>query len=440
MRRLLAVGLGAVIAGAFVGPGTVTTAAAAGAAHGAALLWALAFSVLATLVLQLTVARLTALSGRELGEVLRQRYPAGVRGAAVVVLVVGAVVVGCAAYEAGNIVGGAAGASRLLPLAPQPLAAAIGVVAGVLLWIGTPRVVAHAFTALVAVMGVAFLATAVRIGPELPELLAGLVVPRLPPEAGTLALGLVGTTVVPYNLFLGSALARGRDLGELRFGLIVAVLAGGVISAGVLLTGTAVTGVFSFDALADVLTVRLGAWAAVLFGLGLFAAGFTSAVSAPLAAAVTARSLFAAAGDPRWDRTGRHYRAVWLAVLGTGVVFGMAGVRPIPVILLAQVLNGLLLPVAATALLLVANDRRLLGAEGVCRPAESVLISLVTLVTVLLGASAVLRGVAAAAGLFPPAPGVQVTFAAVTAALLALPVGRGVLAARRGRGTGRGRR
>jgi len=433
MKRLLAIGLGAVIAGAFVGPGTVTTAAAAGAAHGAALLWALAFSVLATLVLQLTVARLTALSGRELGEVLRQRYPAGVRGAAVVVLVVGAVIVGCAAYEAGNIVGGAAGASRLLPLAPPLLAAVIGAAAGVLLWIGTPRVVAHAFTALVGVMGVAFLATAVRIGPELPELLSGLVMPRLPPGAGTLALGLVGTTVVPYNLFLGSSLARGRELNELRFGLVVAVLAGGVISAGVLLTGTAVTGVFSFDALAEVLAARLGAWAAVLFGVGLFAAGFTSAVSAPLAAAVTARSLFGSAGDPRWERTGRHYRAVWLAVLATGVVFGMAGVRPIPVILLAQVLNGLLLPVAAVALLLVANDRRLLGADGVCRPSESVLISLVTLVTVLLGASAVLRGAAAVGGFAPPSPEVQVTFAAVVAALLALPVGRKVVEARRGR-------
>lgn len=432
MRRLLAVGLGAVIAGAFIGPGTVTTAAAAGATHGATLLWALGFSVVATLVLQLAVARLTALSGRELGEVLRERYPAGIRGAAVVALVVGAVVVGCAAYEAGNILGGAAGASRLLPVEPALLAAAIAAIAGTLLWVGTPRLVAHVFTALVVVMGVAFLATAIRIAPDLPTLLAGLVLPRLPPGAGTLALGLIGTTVVPYNLFLGSGLARGQDLGELRFGLIVAVLAGGMISAGVVVVGSAVTGPFSFDALARVLADRLGAWAAVLFGLGLFSAGFTSAVSAPLAAAVTARSLFASPGDPRWERTGWHYRTVWLAVLGTGVLFGVVGVRPIPVILLAQVLNGLLLPVAAIALLLVANDRRLLGDDGTCRPSGTVLISLVTLVTVLLGASAVLRGAAAAAGLAPPRPGVQVAFAAVAAVLLAVPVGRGVLQGRRG--------
>ena len=92
----------------------------------------------------------------------------------------------------------------------------------------------------------------------------------LPNGAGVLALGLVGTTVVPYNLFLGSGIARGQDVRELRFGLIVAVGLGGLISMAVLVVGAALDGAFSFQALAGILGDRLGPWGARLFAVGLF--------------------------------------------------------------------------------------------------------------------------------------------------------------------------
>ncbi len=110
MRRLSAILLWSVIAAAFIGPGTVTTAAAAGAGFGLALLWTLVFSTVACLVLQEASARLTLVSGRNLGQALRHRYPAGFTGTAVLLLVLGGIVLGCAAYEAGNILGGVAGA------------------------------------------------------------------------------------------------------------------------------------------------------------------------------------------------------------------------------------------------------------------------------------------------------------------------------------------
>lgn len=163
---------------------------------------------------------------------------------------------------------------------------------------------------------------------------------------------------------------------------------------------------------------------------GLFAAGFSSATTAPLAAAVTARSLFGPA-DPRWSPTSWRYRAVWLVVLGVGIGFGVAGVRPIPAIILAQALNGVLMPFAAVFLLLVVNDRRLMGPAALNPPLANAFMGAVVAVTVVLGASGVLRAVAAATGLPPPGETLLLASGAAVAVLLALPVVRSAARRRR---------
>jgi Mn2+/Fe2+ NRAMP family transporter len=427
VKRLLAVVLWSVIAAAFIGPGTVTTCAVSGASHGVALLWALGFSIVATLVLQEASARLTSASGRDLARALRESYRGGPGGAAVLVLVIGAIGLGCAAYEAGNLLGAAAGAELILGIRPWILALAAGLLAAGLLWLGAPKAVAHALAALVALMGVAFLLTALFVLPPAGELLRGLVVPRAPAGAGLLVLGLVGTTVVPYNLFLGSGLAAGQELGEIRFGLGVAVVLGGLISMGVVVVGASLAGPFAFDALAAELSARLGPWAAHLFGWGLAAAGLTSAVTAPLAAALTARGLFGEGPeDPRWEPASWRYRAVWLAVLAVGVGFGVSSVRPVPAILLAQAFNGVLLPVAAIFLFVAVNDRRLMGSRALNGAFANAVTTPVVAVTVVLGTSGVLRAGAATLGRPAPGQATLLTVAALVVAVVAYPVTRAI--------------
>ncbi len=398
MKRLLSVLLGAVIAAAFLGPGTVTTAARAGSAHRYGLLWALVFATVACLVLQEAAARLTIVSGRNLGQALRWRFRHGFGAVAVLWLAGLAIVLGCAAYEAGNILGGVVGLHLATGVSRFWLTLASAAFAGLLLGFGSTRQVAAVLSALVAVMGAAFLATAVSLAPPVGEVLAGLAVPRVPAGGGLLVLGLVGTTVVPYNLFLGSGLARGQDLGAARFGLAVAIVLGGVISMAVVVAGAAVAGEFSYPRLAAVLAGELGPWAAGLFAAGLFAAGFSSAITAPLAAAVTARSLFAEdSEDRRWAETSPRYRGVWPAGRATGAAFGVPDVRPIPAIILAQALNGVLLPVAAVFLFLVMNDRRLLG-EAANGALANAVTGLVVAVTILLGVRGVLAAARGASG------------------------------------------
>lgn len=430
MKRLASVLFWSVIAAAFIGPGTVTTCAVAGSRYGLTLLWALSFSVVACFVLQEAAARITLFAGRDLGEALRIRYPGGVKGTSVLLLVVGAILVGCAAYEAGNILGAVAGIALLTPWPAWIITCGLTLLAAVALWNRPPHTVARILSLLVAVMGVAFLWTAAALQPPVIALVRGAVLPMRPGGSGLLVLGLVGTTVVPYNLFLGSGIAAAQSARDMRFGLAVAIGLGGLISMGILVAGSTVSGTFSFPALAEVLAARLGPWARVLFGVGLAAAGLSSAITAPLAAAVTARGLFSHGAVERWTARGWRFRLIWLSVLAVGLGFGLSGIQPVPVILLAQALNGVLLPVAAVFLLLTVNDRQLMGGAGVNTVVRNLLMIAVVLVTVLLGTGGVLRAIHGTLTLGPTSTRELLLVSALVVVTLCVPVARSLSTAR----------
>jgi Mn2+/Fe2+ NRAMP family transporter len=431
MQRLLAVLFWSVIAAAFIGPGTVTTCASSGAGYRYTLLWALLFSAVACFVLQEASARVTACSGRTLAEAIRMRARTAAARWAAVFLILGAILVGCAAYEAGNILGAVSGAALAGIESTAWTTIVLVGAAFSLLWFGSAAHVARILGAMVAVMAVAFLVTAVRLGPDPGELVRGLMLPSIPAGAGILVLGLVGTTVVPYNLFLGSGLAAGQGLREIRFGLAVAVGLGAVVSMAILVVGTAISGSFSFDGLADTLTTRLGGWARHLFAAGLLAAGFSSAVTAPFAAALTARGLFGSGSPERWSDRSWRYRTVWAIVLLTGLFSGLSGFRPVPVILLVQALNGVLLPLVAVFLLLVVNDRKVMGLDGANGAFANAAIGFCTLVTMVLGVSRILGAVAAALPIDRPTEATLLAVSAGLSAVLAVPVGISLSRSRR---------
>lgn len=392
--RLRNVGPGAMVAAAFIGPGTVTTATLAGHRYGLALLWALVFSVLATLVLQEMAARLGLVTGLGLGEALRERFPGSAGRWGVTALVLGAIVIGNAAYQTGNLLGGALGLEALGGGNTRLWALGLGLAAGLLLWTGRYRLVERVLVGLVVVMTAVFVTTAVVLGPDLTELLSGLFVPELPggQEALLVAVGLVGTTVVPYNLFLHASAVGERwegpdQLPAARADASISIVVGGVASGAIVVTAAAASGSAGEIADAADMAVQLepilGGWARTFFGVGLLAAGVTSAVTAPLAAA------YAAAGVLGWERdlSGKRFRSVWLVVLGSGMLFAGLGARPVPAILFAQVANGVLLPAVAAFLLVVANDRDRMGAWSNGR-LLNVAGGLVVLITLVLGARA----------------------------------------------------
>ncbi len=388
-RSGLRFGPGAVVAAAFIGPGTVTTATLAGVGYGYALLWALTFSLLATLVLQEMAARLGLVTGEGLGEAVRRRFRGRASRAAAVGLVIAAIAFGNAAYETGNLLGAGLGAEAVWGGTTRTWAIVAGFAAYLLLRTGSYRVVERVLVGLVALMSAAFLATAVVSRPALAPLLRGAFVPSLPGGAGVLYVaGLVGTTVVPYNLFLHAAAVRERwsgpeDLKAARVDLGVSIVVGALVSMAIVTTAAAMGSAAGIRNAADMavqLEPLLGSWARYFFAAGLLAAGLTSAITAPLAAA------YATAGALGWRRSlsDTRFRLVWMAVLAAGIIFSGLGVQPVPAILFAQVANGILLPALAVFLLLAANDRAAMG-ERANGPALNAAGAIVVLVALALG-------------------------------------------------------
>jgi len=387
--RDLRLGPGVIVAAAFIGPGTVTTATVAGANYGYALIWALAFSVVAALVLQEMSARLGVIGGMGLGEAMRRRFHGRLARLASAGLVIGAILVGNAAYETGNLLGGALGLEELVGGSGRLWSAGLGLLAFALLWSGRYRWVERVLVGMVAVMGIVFLTTAVALRPDLSGLLGGLLPSKLDDQAAMLtALGLVGTTVVPYNLFLHASAVQERWQGEAhleaaRADTGISVTLGGVISIAVLVTAAALPATLSVSSAADMaqaLEPLLGRWAGVFFACGLLAAGLSSAITAPLAAAYAMCGVLGWQGGLQAPRA----RLVWIVVLGAGVLFSVLAVRPVPAIMFAQAANGLLLPIVAGFLLYLANDRGLLGVRANGR-ASNVLGVVAVVVAAILG-------------------------------------------------------
>jgi manganese transport protein len=399
LRRIRQLGPGFLVAAAFIGPGTVTTASVAGARFGHDLLWAVGFSILATIILQEMAARLGLVTRAGLGEALRTtfRHPAARVGA--IGLVVGAIAFGNAAYQAGNLTGAAIGLEALTGLSLRTWAPLVGLAAFGLLISGAYRWIERVLIALVAVMSIVFVTTMVMGRPDFSGLARGLLVPRMPDGSLLTVLALIGTTVVPYNLFLhasaatekwGGRMPTGDALRAARTDAALSISLGGLVTIAIVMTAAAVfargTTLESAAAMAAQLEPLLGPAAHAFFAAGLLAAGLTSAITAPLAAA------YATTGALGWptDLTSGRFRAVWVVILAAGVIPATLGARPVAAIVLAQALNGLLLPVVAVFLLVAMNRTDRLGRYANGRGAN-VLGALVVLIAAALGAVQLLK-------------------------------------------------
>ncbi|MDX1677571.1 Nramp family divalent metal transporter [Arsukibacterium sp.] len=388
------------VTAAFIGPGTVISASLAGAHYGYALLWALVFSVITTMVLQEMAARLGIVTGQGLGENIRHffstpwlRYP-------LILLIIAAIVIGNSAYQGGNISGASMGADALWqnywPVTAlrdsglaNPWALLIGLAATAVLWQGNYAVLERCLIGLVLIMSLAFLFTLFLSQPDYPALLIGLVKPVLPDGALLSVIALVGTTVVPYSLFLhaavsarkwqGSAMDLTQQLAMSNADIRTAIPLGGLISVAIL--STAATAFFgqaqSINSAADLarsLQPLAGDAAVWLMAGGLLAAGISSAITAPLAAAYALNGLV--------PLSTTQFRACWLTIIVIGVGLSSAGIKPLAVIWFAQVANGILLPVISLTLL-VAVNARIMGVYRNSRR-QNIVASIVWLLTLLL--------------------------------------------------------
>ncbi|MEM9700853.1 MAG: Nramp family divalent metal transporter [Planctomycetota bacterium] len=356
------------VTAAFIGPGTLTTCTRAGIEHGYGLLWALCFAGLTTVVLQEMAARLGWASGAGLGEAIRREFRTPWSRSLSFGLVIAAILIGNMAYESGNLSGAVIGLELLF--GPTPLGATVvAAVCGGLLWWGRYRWLERILIGLVLLMSACFLLTAIMVRPDLSALLAGFRPRAIASEQVLTVMGLIGTTVVPYNLFLHAstiAMRWGSDsrIRDLRRETYVAVLLGVFISVLIVVTSAGSRDrlpdsaqIGSVSDLAEQLRPLAGRFAESLMGIGYFAAGVSSALTAPLAAALAARGLFGWTADDR----DRRFVGVWLLVLLAGALVGQSGMKLVSVVLFAQVANAVILPLVGLYLLKLSNSKAIMS-------------------------------------------------------------------------------
>lgn len=374
--KLPKIGPAFLVTAAFIGPGTVITASIAGANFGFSLLWALLFSVIATLILQEMAARLGLVTQQGLGENISQSITQPLLKRLAILLVVSAIVIGNAAYQGGNLSGAALGLTGIINRLLDTQATAslwpivIGFVAFLLLWSGKYKVIEKVLIILVAIMSFSFLATLVLSNPSYSSILAGMFTPSIPSGSTLTIIALIGTTVVPYNLFLHSSSVAEKwrkesDLPIVRRDLYLSISLGGLISMAILSTAATAffgqqTQIQSTADLAPALRPIFGSWSEVMMALGLFSAGISSAITAPLAAAFALSGLFR---DPmeshRSALSGTQFKMIWIIILVLGVFAASSGLRPVSIIWFAQVANGILLPIITIFLIWIMNQPRL---------------------------------------------------------------------------------
>ena len=363
-------GPGLLVSAAFIGPGTIVTASTAGAGYGAALLWAILFSVAATMVLQDMAARVGIAGRQGLAAAIRSSVASPLLRGALMLLIAVTILLGNAAFQAGNLLGASLGFNVLTGLDPNLVLVLMGSLAAGLLLTGRYKTIQNALIGLVLLMSVAFCVVAALTGPNLRELAAGALVPRIPPGSLLVVLALIGTTVVSYNLFLHASTAleqwpdasrNAANVKEARLDTVCSVALGGLVTASVLVTAMPLQGAGVEITAATVgqrLAPLLGPVAPVLFGAGLFAAGLTSSITAPLAAA------YAVSGALGWapDLRSARLRLLGGFVLVSGMLFGVLfGGSPYQMIVLAQAANAVFLPIVLVLLLLVANRTAIMG-------------------------------------------------------------------------------
>ncbi len=394
-------GPGVLVAAAFIGPGTVTVCTITGAAYGFTLLWAMVLSIIATIVLQEMAARIGLVSGKGLAGVIRDSLSNKITQTFAVILMLSAIAIGNAAYEAGNISGGvlgieALGFSSSLSVGTLNInswSLVLGILASIILFIGNYKVLERILVTLVIIMSIAFVTTAFVTKPDILAILRGSFIPSFPDGSLLTIVALVGTTVVPYNLFLHASLVSEKwrnesDLPAARRDTIVAVILGGLVSMAIIICSAAIQGSEIKNAadLAQSLEPLFGDYARYFIGLGLGAAGLTSAITAPLAAAYVVQ------GCLGWKRDlkSAKFRAIWLTILILGIVFSSIGYSPVEIIQFAQVANGVLLPIIAGYLIWIVNKRDVLG-NYVNSSLQNGISIVIWLVVFVLGARTILK-------------------------------------------------
>lgn len=368
------IGPGIIVTSAFIGPGTVTLCILSGIEFGYSLIWCIIFSIIATCYLQEISSRLGIISRKGLSEIITDIDNNFIRKIAVSFIFL-SLFIGNTAYESGNISGTSMGLETFIGSSSlnifnheinlNPIF--IGFILILIIGNGSYKVFEKFLLILVSIMSLTFIFLAIISKPKINDLLNGLV-PSVDDNNFIYVIGLIGTTVVPYNLFLHSYVSKNKwknrdDYKNSIFDTIISIVFGGIISLSIIITSASAHNLFNPTEIKN--AVDLGSQISPILGnsskyfisIGLFCAGITSSITAPIATSYALSGIFKY--KPKWEDP--SFKKISYTVIIIGVLFSSLSYQPIVIIKFAQFINGLFLPLIAGFLLWSINKKKIMG-------------------------------------------------------------------------------
>jgi manganese transport protein len=372
LRRMLAfAGPAYLVSVGYMDPGNWATDLQGGASFGYKLLWVILLSNAMAILLQTLSARLGIVAGRDLAQACREAYPRPVCNALWVLCEIA-----IAACDLAEVLGAAIGLKLLfgLPLVAGVLLTALDTL--LVLWLSRYgiRLIEAMILSLIAIMTGCFLVELSFARPAVHEVFSGLV-PKLNAQSLYVAVGILGATVMPHNLYLHSALVQtrriGRTSGERReacrfnlFDSIVALNGAMVVNASILILAAAVfysRGIVvnqieqAYQLLPDFLGTTL---ASGLFAIALLASGQSSTLTGTYAGQIVMEGFLNLRLRPWMRRLITRTIAVIPAVI---VVYLRGDGATLQLLILSQVVISMQLPFAVIPLIRFTSDRRRMG-------------------------------------------------------------------------------
>lgn len=359
------------VSAGYMDPGNWATDLEGGARFGYQLIWVLVLSNLMAILLQTLAARMGIAAGRDLAQACRELYP---RGVCLSLWVLCEIAI--AACDLAEVLGAAIALKLLFHL---PLVVGVLLTAAdtfLFLWLSRYgiRVVEALVLGLIAVVTVCFLIELTWARPVFSEIATGLI-PRLNKESLYVAIGILGATVMPHNLYLHSALVQTRSFGRSDrekqeactfnlFDSVIALNAALIVNASILVLAAAVffkRGVLvtEIEQAHLLLAPLLGAgMASILFAVALLASGQSSTLTGTFAGQIVMEGFLNLRMRPWLRRLVTRSLAIIPAVI-TVTTFGEASTYKL--LILSQVVLSMQLPFAVIPLIRYTSDSRRMG-------------------------------------------------------------------------------
>ena len=402
LKKIKNIGPGLIITSAFIGPGTVTLCSLSGIEFGYSLIWCVIFSILATCYLQELSSRLGIISRKGLGDVLKANKNQLIKNSSYLLIVL-SLFIGNIAYESGNISGTVMGLETFLGSGIIDNSSAsvniypilIGIILVGIILVGSYNVFEKLLIGLVFTMSITFIITAILSKPSLGDLISGLK-PSVNETNYLYVIGLIGTTVVPYNLFLHSYLAKQKwkTIEDYKFSIpdtIISILIGGIISISIIITAASNNHLINGSSIKNAidlgsqLTPYLGNFSKYFISIGLFSAGITSSITAPIATSYALSGIF----NYKAEWKDKKFKTVAIVIILFGVLFSSINYNPIIIIKLAQFINGLFLPLISVFLLWAINQKEIMG-NYVNSISYNLLGIIIIMISILIGLKSLL--------------------------------------------------